>query len=74
MNGVSVARQFGCIARHMHLLRDAIEETEIVKLHLFFYPVFKEMMPMFLACYVFKLPLKYRTEIGRLKLRRQFLW
>jgi hypothetical protein len=40
---------FGCIARHMHLLRDAIEETEIVKLHLFFYPVSKEMMPMFLA-------------------------
>jgi hypothetical protein len=38
---------FGCIARHMHLLRDAIEETEIVKLHLFFYPVSKEMVPMF---------------------------
>jgi hypothetical protein len=66
--------RFGCIAHHMHLLRDANEETEIVKLHLFFYPVSKEMMPMFLACYVFKLPLKYRTEIGRLKLRRQFLW
>jgi len=51
MNGVLVARHFGCppfgcIARHMHLLRDAIEETEIVKLHLFFYPVSKEMMPM----------------------------
>jgi hypothetical protein len=47
MNGALVARHFGCIARHMHLLRDAIEETEIVKLHLFFYPVSKEMMPMF---------------------------
>ena len=35
MNGVLVARHFGCIARHMHLLRDANEETEIVKLHLF---------------------------------------
>lgn len=38
MNGVLVARHFGCIARHMHLLRDAIEETEIVKLHLFLLP------------------------------------
>jgi hypothetical protein len=47
MNGALVARHFGCIARYMHLLRDAIEETEIVKLHLLFYPVSKEMMPMF---------------------------
>ena len=45
MNGVLVARYFGCIARYIHLLRDAIEETEIVKLHLFFSPVSKCMVP-----------------------------